>query len=90
MDTVPVGRILNRLTADFDILDSRLMEDMTLVLVHSFELVTIYLPGSHHSLSGDAAASFAAHYRQYYCLATIFGSDKTSEAPREQCQISSL
>ncbi|OAA69276.1 ABC transporter, transmembrane domain, type 1 [Akanthomyces lecanii RCEF 1005] len=43
MDTVPVGRILNRLTADFDILDSRLMEDMTLVLVHSFELVTICL-----------------------------------------------
>ncbi|EGX89676.1 ABC bile acid transporter, putative [Cordyceps militaris CM01] len=41
MDTVPVGRILNRLTADFDILDSRLMEDMTLVLVHAFELVTI-------------------------------------------------
>ncbi|KAJ6781021.1 hypothetical protein PWT90_04923 [Aphanocladium album] len=43
MDTVPVGRILNRLTADFDILDSRLMEDMTLVLVHSFEIVTICL-----------------------------------------------
>ncbi|OAA38416.1 ABC transporter, transmembrane domain, type 1 [Beauveria brongniartii RCEF 3172] len=43
MDTVPVGRILNRLTADFDILDSRLMEDMTMVLVHSFELITICL-----------------------------------------------
>ncbi|XWX00320.1 hypothetical protein V2A60_008340 [Cordyceps javanica] len=41
MDTVPVGRILNRLTADFDILDSRLMEEMTMVLVHSFELITI-------------------------------------------------
>lgn len=43
MDTVPVGRILNRLTADFDILDSRLMENMTMVLVHSFELITICL-----------------------------------------------
>ncbi|OAA56408.1 ABC transporter, transmembrane domain, type 1 [Cordyceps fumosorosea ARSEF 2679] len=43
MDTVPVGRVLNRLTADFDVLDSRLMEEATLVLVHAFELVTICL-----------------------------------------------
>lgn len=43
MDTVPVGRILNRLTADFDVLDSRLMEDIILVLVHGFEIMTICL-----------------------------------------------
>ncbi|KAL7939657.1 P-loop containing nucleoside triphosphate hydrolase protein [Trichoderma chlorosporum] len=41
LDTVPVGRVLNRLTADFDIIDNRLNLDFGLVLWRGLGLVGI-------------------------------------------------
>ncbi|UKZ75371.1 hypothetical protein TrVFT333_003054 [Trichoderma virens FT-333] len=41
LDTVPVGRILNRLTADFDIIDNRINVDIGLVLWRGLGLVGI-------------------------------------------------
>ena len=41
LDTVPVGRILNRFTADFNVLDSRVANDLALFLSMLLDLIAI-------------------------------------------------
>ncbi|KAL8668966.1 MAG: hypothetical protein Q9168_006429 [Polycauliona sp. 1 TL-2023] len=45
LDTVPVGRVLNRFTADFAVVDSRLGIDMGFVLYQIIQLVGIIVAG---------------------------------------------
>ena len=45
LDTTPVGRTLNRFTADFAAIDSRLGNDIGFFLYHSLELVGIIIAG---------------------------------------------
>lgn len=45
LDTTPVGRTLNRFTADFAAIDSRLGNDIGFLLYHGLELVGIIIAG---------------------------------------------
>jgi hypothetical protein len=45
MDTVPLGRILNRFTADFNVVDSRLCNDMSFGAGNMFRLVGVIIAG---------------------------------------------
>jgi ABC-type multidrug transport system fused ATPase/permease subunit len=45
LDTVPVGRVLNRFTADFNILDSRIAGNLGFFLYQGLELVGIMIAG---------------------------------------------
>ena len=45
MDTVPLGRILNRFTADFNVVDSRLCNDMSFGANNMFRLVGVVVAG---------------------------------------------
>lgn len=46
LDTVPVGRILNRFTADFSVLDSHIAKTIAELLYTLFELVGITVAGA--------------------------------------------
>jgi ABC-type multidrug transport system fused ATPase/permease subunit len=41
LDTVPVGRILNRLTSDFEVIDQRLTMDLGMLFWHALSLVGV-------------------------------------------------
>jgi len=45
MDTVPLGRILNRFTADFNIVDARLSTDIAFGLNNLFRLIGVVVAG---------------------------------------------
>lgn len=45
MDTVPLGRILNRFTGDFNVVDSRMAGDMAHTAVYVFQLIGIIVAG---------------------------------------------
>jgi ABC-type multidrug transport system fused ATPase/permease subunit len=45
LDTVPVGRILNRFTGDFHLIDSRLGYDMGFMAYHALEVLGIIVAG---------------------------------------------
>jgi ABC-type multidrug transport system fused ATPase/permease subunit len=45
IDTVPLGRILNRFTADFTVVDSRLCMDMAFFSSQSLQLIGIMAAG---------------------------------------------
>jgi ABC-type multidrug transport system fused ATPase/permease subunit len=45
LDTVPLGRILNRFTADFHLIDSRLGYDMGFMAYHALEVLGIIVAG---------------------------------------------
>lgn len=45
MDTVPMGRILNRFTADFNIVDSRLSSDIAFGAHNAFRLLGVVVAG---------------------------------------------
>ncbi|QSS52429.1 ATP-dependent bile acid permease [Histoplasma capsulatum var. duboisii H88] len=45
LDTIPVGRILNRFTADFNMIDSRLGSDFSLMLYHILQIFGIMAAG---------------------------------------------
>lgn len=45
MDTVPLGRILNRFTADFNVVDARLSLDISFGANNLFRLVGVVLAG---------------------------------------------
>ncbi|MCJ1390652.1 hypothetical protein MMC18_003513 [Xylographa bjoerkii] len=45
LDTVPVGRVLNRFTADFNVLDSRIANDMGFFFYQLLELLGIMVAG---------------------------------------------
>jgi hypothetical protein len=45
MDTVPLGRILNRFTADFNVVDSRLCSDMSFGANNIFRVVGVVVAG---------------------------------------------
>ncbi len=45
LDTVPVGRVLNRFTADFNIFDSRIASDLSFFFYEVLELVGIMVAG---------------------------------------------
>ncbi|MCJ1322534.1 hypothetical protein MMC15_007883 [Xylographa vitiligo] len=45
LDTVPVGRVLNRFTADFNVLDSRIANDMAFFCYQVLELFGIMVAG---------------------------------------------
>jgi ABC-type multidrug transport system fused ATPase/permease subunit len=45
IDTVPLGRVLNRFTADFDIIDSRLANDIAFGASNIFELIRVIVAG---------------------------------------------
>ena len=43
LDTVPVGRVLNRFTADFEVIDSRLGGDLGLFVYEAMQIVSIII-----------------------------------------------
>ena len=45
LDTVPVGRILNRFTADFNMLDSRISMDLAFMLNNLMNLISVLIAG---------------------------------------------
>ena len=45
MDTVPLGRILNRFTADFNVVDARLASDISFGANNVFRLVGVVAAG---------------------------------------------
>ncbi len=45
LDTVPVGRILNRFTADFNMIDSKLAYDFGFMLYNIFQVLGIVVAG---------------------------------------------
>ena len=45
LDTVPVGRVLNRFTADFNTLDSRIANDLGFFFYQTLELIGIMIAG---------------------------------------------
>ena len=45
MDTVPLGRILNRFTADFNVVDSRLSNDFSFGMNNVFRLLGVIVAG---------------------------------------------
>lgn len=45
MDTVPLGRILNRFTADFNVVDSRLSSDIAFGAHNLFRLIGVIVAG---------------------------------------------
>ena len=45
IDTVPIGRILNRFTADFSIIDSRLAHDVAQTAASSFSVIGVVVAG---------------------------------------------
>ncbi|KKY25152.1 putative abc bile acid transporter [Phaeomoniella chlamydospora] len=45
LDTVPVGRILNRFTGDFNMLDSRVAMDLAFLLNHVMNLLSVLIAG---------------------------------------------
>lgn len=45
LDTVPVGRVLNRFTTDFDVIDSRMAADMGFMLYNVLQLMGIIIAG---------------------------------------------
>ena len=45
LDTVPVGRVLNRFTADFNVLDSRIANDMGFFFYQLLEVIGIMIAG---------------------------------------------
>ena len=45
LDTVPVGRVLNRFTADFNTLDSRIAGDLGFFFYQTLELIGIMIAG---------------------------------------------
>ena len=49
-DTVPVGRILNRFTTDFDVIDSRLSNDLGFLLYNILQVVGVVLAALSASL----------------------------------------
>lgn len=50
LDTVPVGRVLNRFTADFNIIDSRIANDVGFMLYQSMQVIGITVAGLFVSL----------------------------------------
>jgi len=46
MDTVPLGRILNRFTADFNIIDSRISNDIAFGASNFFRVIGVVVAGS--------------------------------------------
>jgi len=45
MDTVPLGRILNRFTADFNIIDSRIANDVAFGAFNFFRVIGVVVAG---------------------------------------------
>ena len=45
MDTVPLGRILNRFTADFNVVDARLSNDFSFGMNNAFRLIGVIVAG---------------------------------------------
>jgi hypothetical protein len=45
MDTVPLGRILNRFTADFNVVDGRLANDISFGAYNFFRLLGVIVAG---------------------------------------------
>jgi ABC-type multidrug transport system fused ATPase/permease subunit len=45
MDTVPLGRILNRFTADFNVVDARLSTDVAFGAGNVFRLLGVVIAG---------------------------------------------
>ncbi|KAL8635142.1 MAG: hypothetical protein Q9228_007341 [Teloschistes exilis] len=68
LDTVPVGRILNRFTADFSILDSHIAKTIAELLYTMFELVGITVAGAIVSPMTIIFAVVAV------CLASVVGT----------------
>lgn len=51
MDTVPLGRILNRFTADFNVVDARLSNDFSFGANNIFRLLGVIVAGLVPSIS---------------------------------------
>ncbi|PGH10325.1 hypothetical protein GX51_00082 [Blastomyces parvus] len=70
LDTTPVGRILNRFTADFNMIDSRLSSDFGSMLYHVLQLLGIMVAGLLVSpiliLFAIALLAISLYYSLYY------------------------
>ncbi|RJE27619.1 transporter [Aspergillus sclerotialis] len=83
LDTVPVGRILNRFSADFNLLDSRLGFELMFMLMFFMECMGVLIAGIIVSpvLIGPAAALI---------LACLFFARKYLSAAREMRRLESV
>jgi ABC-type multidrug transport system fused ATPase/permease subunit len=69
IDTVPVGRILNRFTADFNIVDSNLASDLSFTMESMLHVLAILVAGSFVSpfiISGSALFVVAVYIARRY------------------------
>ncbi|KKZ63159.1 hypothetical protein EMCG_02536 [[Emmonsia] crescens] len=70
LDTIPVGRILNRFTADFNMIDSRLGSDFGQMLYHILQVLGIMVAGLLVSpiliLFSIALLAISLYYSLYY------------------------
>jgi ABC-type multidrug transport system fused ATPase/permease subunit len=68
MDTVPLGRILNRFTADFNVVDARLSNDLSFGMNNIFRLIGVIVagfvlfPAFSISISNIIAIAYSYHH----------------------------
>ena len=87
LDTVPVGRVLNRFTADFSTVDSSLMNHVWLALSYLLQLVTVVVAGVFVSPLLVVFALLLLPACTYYALRYLTGArpakrlESTSKSP---------
>jgi ABC-type multidrug transport system fused ATPase/permease subunit len=68
MDTVPLGRILNRFTADFNIVDSRLANDFSFGANNIFRLMGVIVAGYVHRILPRTSLLQLLTVSQHLCI----------------------
>jgi hypothetical protein len=70
VDTVPLGRILNRFTADFNVIDSRLSMDVSFAASSFLQLIGVMIAGFVYLVSLTVLFLVAVLYNSlvYYCF----------------------
>lgn len=87
LDTVPVGRVLNRFTADFDILDSKLMTNLIFAAFDFLRLVSVVVAGIFVSPFIVLLASILLTICLYFAMRYLNGArpskrlESTSKSP---------
>lgn len=89
LDTVPLGRILNRFTADFNMLDSRISMDLGFMLHNMMHVVSVVIAGLFVSPFMILFALALLAVCLYFALHYLAGGPR-SEAPRKQRQVTRL
>ncbi|ETI29167.1 hypothetical protein G647_01620 [Cladophialophora carrionii CBS 160.54] len=74
LDTVPVGRILNRFTSDFNMLDSRISMDLAFMLHNMMHVLSVVIAGLFVSPFMIVFAAALLSISMYYALRYLAGA----------------